>query len=345
MNYLQKYIYLFCLSLGVYFFVFVQMVQGQDIHFSQTATSPLNLNPAETGVFQGQYRFTANHRNQWFSISNPFTTFSAGFDASLYRNQRSNYIIASGLLLNTDIAGSSRYTEMQAMASVAFIKGLNRKKTNFLSLGIQGGIGQHNLDYSRLQFDNQFDGKQYNPDIVSEEALIQPTIYPDIAAGIYWLYQPRRDLIYNAGFSVFHINRPSLSFFDNENIYINPRYMTYFRMEFEIGTQTQMIPVVYFQTQHNYREVLVGTNFRFVQNFRRQDFSAFNTGIYFRGWDAVILSLGWDWKAFNFGLSYDMNISSLKSASKTIGAYELSVIYISNKNKKPKPTKMPCFIF
>ncbi|HNM24595.1 MAG TPA: type IX secretion system membrane protein PorP/SprF, partial [Saprospiraceae bacterium] len=43
-------------------------VQAQDIHFSQFYMSPLNLNPAMTGVMNCNHRIVANYRNQWSSI-------------------------------------------------------------------------------------------------------------------------------------------------------------------------------------------------------------------------------------------------------------------------------------
>ena len=43
--------------------------------------------------------------------------------------------------------------------------------------------------------------------------------------------------------------------------------------------------------------------------------------------DAVILTTKFDYQNFNIGLSYDVNISALRSASKLNNGLELSVIY------------------
>ena len=42
-------------------------LNSQDIHFSQFYMSPLNLNPAMTGVMNGNIRLTGNYWNQWAS--------------------------------------------------------------------------------------------------------------------------------------------------------------------------------------------------------------------------------------------------------------------------------------
>ena len=43
-------------------------LNSQDIHFSQFYMSPLNLNPAMTGVMNGNIRLTGNYWNQWASV-------------------------------------------------------------------------------------------------------------------------------------------------------------------------------------------------------------------------------------------------------------------------------------
>jgi len=57
-------------------------VKAQDIHFSQFYMSPLNLNPAMTGVMNCKTRFVANYRNQWASVlkANAYNTYSASYD-------------------------------------------------------------------------------------------------------------------------------------------------------------------------------------------------------------------------------------------------------------------------
>ncbi|HXP51312.1 MAG TPA: type IX secretion system membrane protein PorP/SprF, partial [Bacteroidia bacterium] len=41
---------------------------GQDVHFSQFYESPLTLNPALCGVFNGQIFAEVNYRSQWTSV-------------------------------------------------------------------------------------------------------------------------------------------------------------------------------------------------------------------------------------------------------------------------------------
>ena len=54
--------------------------KAQDPHFSQFFASPLTLNPAFTGKFDGSWRLAANHRDQWPSIPKAYVTTSASID-------------------------------------------------------------------------------------------------------------------------------------------------------------------------------------------------------------------------------------------------------------------------
>lgn len=42
--------------------------------------SPLTLNPAMTGLFDGTFRVAGNYRNQWPTINNAFLTKTASVD-------------------------------------------------------------------------------------------------------------------------------------------------------------------------------------------------------------------------------------------------------------------------
>src|SRR5271156_4589456 len=54
----------------------------QDVHFSQFNFSPLNQNPANTNLFDGDYRFVGNYKNQWPTVPVRYNTFSASAEAN-----------------------------------------------------------------------------------------------------------------------------------------------------------------------------------------------------------------------------------------------------------------------
>src|SRR6201992_3436683 len=62
-------------------------LQAQDPGFSQFFASPLTLNPALTGKFNGVLRVAGNYRNQWPSINNAFITSTVSVDAPILTNK------------------------------------------------------------------------------------------------------------------------------------------------------------------------------------------------------------------------------------------------------------------
>src|SRR5215213_7076282 len=54
--------------------------QAQDPNFSQFFVSPLSLNPALTGKFNGTMRAAGNYRNQWPAFTRAFITSTLSVD-------------------------------------------------------------------------------------------------------------------------------------------------------------------------------------------------------------------------------------------------------------------------
>ena len=65
------------ISLLILFGLFTSVIFAQDKHFSQFYASPMAMNPALAGAFDGKFRVGAIYRDQWRgALDNPFVTFS-----------------------------------------------------------------------------------------------------------------------------------------------------------------------------------------------------------------------------------------------------------------------------
>src|SRR5215831_4802343 len=62
-------------------------LRAQDPGFSQFFASPLTLNPALTGKFNGVIRVAGNYRNQWPSVNNAYITSTVSVDAAILRDR------------------------------------------------------------------------------------------------------------------------------------------------------------------------------------------------------------------------------------------------------------------
>src|SRR4051812_45345684 len=106
---------------------------AQDVHFSQYYFSPLSLNPANAGNFNGDYRLFANYRSQWRTLDKGYNTYSAGGDMNFYPR---NLNIGAGLIVLSD--QSAQYLSVTKILPAFAI---HKKIAGFkLHAGIQPGI-------------------------------------------------------------------------------------------------------------------------------------------------------------------------------------------------------------
>jgi type IX secretion system PorP/SprF family membrane protein len=337
-----------CKKLIILFLVWLlpYCLTGQDIHFSQFLSSPLNLNPAQTGFFRGSHRFILNHRNQWISVSKPYSTFSGSFDMQLLKRKFKQDIIGIGIIFNSDRAGDAGMGTTQGSLSLSYTKSLNRRNNHFISFGLQGGAAQHRFDYTQLNFDNQYNGDFYEPNRFNGEYFNKTNFfYLDISSGAHWFLQLEDQLLFNAGISVYHLNQPSLSYFNNSNVKLNARLAFYANSEIGLNVNTDIIPSLLVMKQGPYAELCFGADLRFINNNSFYYYSAIIVGAFLRNQDAFILKAGLEQQKWKFGLSYDFNFSDLTPASKYLGGYEISISYIVNQSRKRKIKEIPCPIF
>ncbi len=75
-----------------------------------------------------------------------------------------------------------------------------------------------------------------------------------------------------------------------------------------------------------------GCNVKYVLQERSrytsyQNDRAVHFGIFYRFRDAAFVTLGLDYSQFNFSVAYDINISGLTPASKSVGGFEFRLQY------------------
>ncbi|GIV33610.1 MAG: hypothetical protein KatS3mg031_1145 [Chitinophagales bacterium] len=331
---------------------------GQDPHFSQYNSSPLNVNPAMTGLFSGNYRFTAIFRSQWSSILRDetipmFRTFSASFDLRIGIPASRHDAIGVGLSFINDKAGDAAYGTNQPNLSVAYLKSLNSQGNHFLSAGVQAGLGFRSIDYTRLRFGNQFDAAigDFNPNINNNENFNNNFTFFDLGAGVFWYYFPKKRTNFWAGFSVSHVNMPNQSFGSGDaRLYI--KYTGTGGVQVPLSNTLDLLPSFLILSQGPAFETQVGTYLKVLFVPNEPQGNAFYIGPWYRivrGYqkgiasDALILATRFDVASFSFGFAYDLNFSELTDATNSRGAFEVSAIHIGSFRQKNKVKFCPRF--
>ena len=104
----------------------VAVANAQDPNFSQFFASPLTLNPALTGKFDGVLRVAGNYRNQWPTINNAYVTKTASVDFGVLKNRIPEIDnMGVGFLGITDRAGDGVLVTNSAGISFSYHKGLD----------------------------------------------------------------------------------------------------------------------------------------------------------------------------------------------------------------------------
>ena len=112
---------------------------AQDAQFTQYFASPLNVNPANTGFFDGDYRLAVNERRQWWSVGDSYTTTSLQADIKLNQpDQYNNNVLALGLSGIFEHSLGGTLTSNWYSVSLAYHKSLDYEGRQTLALGLQG---------------------------------------------------------------------------------------------------------------------------------------------------------------------------------------------------------------
>lgn len=299
---------------------------GQDIHFSQFYNSPLNLNPALIGGFNGEFRFVGNQRTQWSSVTAPYSTISLSADAKNIFN--SNF--GTGLSIYNDKTGDSDFSTLQIGLGGAYTIQL-KDSTQSITLSGQPLFTQRSINYDKLQFDNQYNGNFYDASLSNGETFSnEGRKYFNLHAGIAWNYKIAQRKEVTAGFAMHNILKPQQTFF-NENIQLHQRFTLHVGGLFAVSEKVDVLPNISFQTQHKFKEIIFGGQGKYHLN--KGNYKALYAGVWYRNSDATYFNVGMDYADFHFGISYDLNLSSLSVASHNRGGFEFAIIYIIQRYK------------
>jgi type IX secretion system PorP/SprF family membrane protein len=331
---MRKIIYLLC-------FIGALPVQGQDLHFSQTAQTPLLINPGACGVFDGWQRGIINHRSQWMGTATPFSTTSVAADITVFSGERSKKsYLGFGGIFHTDIAGSGQFGSQNGSLTVSGVVPISTNST--LSVGIQAGMGSRKGDISQLTFGSQWSNASFafDPSISSGEiSSLNAFNYLDVGTGVYYetdlgksSFVRHNEMKVQLGASAYHLNQPVLKFMNGTDDRLSAKYVLHAGVVADIPSSRIAIDgsIVQF-IQGGHYETILGSMIRYrfsegtkLTGYSQKAFLGF--GLYMRVKDAIIPSMLIEYKGFKFGMSYDVTISKLRKAYAG-GSLEFSLSY------------------
>ncbi|MDT4844043.1 hypothetical protein D3C71_28310 [compost metagenome] len=310
---------------------------AQDVHFTQFNASPLTINPAFTGAFQGEYRVSAVYRDQWRSAlgNAAFKTYAVSVDMPLIRDISIDDYLAGGIQLYNDRAGDGNLNNFSGLASLAYHKFLGRDGKMALTVGLQGGYSSKNLDLSKLYFAGDFNEGNWNPGVSTEWANLNNRVGSWIVnAGLAWSHAASDKFSYVLGVGANNLTQPLESFQKQQStkdVGLGIRYTAQAGAIIGVSDRFSIRPAVLFQSQNAASEIVAGSEFHYKlgDDYTYPTAPAIYAGGWYRHQDAAMVTVGVEFKGFRIGAGYDFNTSDLKNATNGNGGFEVMVRYIA----------------
>ena len=298
-----------------------------DPHFSQYYAYPLWLNPALTGVMDGDTRVGANFRDQWATIDNGYRTGALSVDF------RPTEKVGVGFNVLNQAAGTAGYNYFAAYGSFSYAVPVGNDDFKKLHFGLQAGIINRSFDPGKAQFDDQYNPVLgFDPNLPSFENFGSvSSIVFDSSAGIFYDdTDPQKTTNIFAGVSVAHLNSPNDPFATGGISSPLPfRFTVHGGVKIRASDFFDITPHAIYIRQQNNQIRAIGV----YSELKTNDDRGLILGGMYRVNDAAVANVGYHLDSMIIGLSYDFNTSALQAATNGQGGFELSVSYVFNKRK------------
>ncbi|WMJ74693.1 PorP/SprF family type IX secretion system membrane protein [Cytophagaceae bacterium ABcell3] len=317
------------------FSIYTCSVKAQDLHLSQYYTNNQFLNPAWTGNYDGDLRFTANNRTQWWQIASaPIQTNMFAIEKKIpdFSNE-----LSFGVIFMDDRANMAYLRTHAALFSISYQLKVGQ---NLFRLGAQGGMTARRYDFAGQTYPDQWNYAQGDYSGSHGETFERyRNMLGDFNAGAGWIRTFGNTKV-SAGYAVFNIIRPEDAIFSlNRRLPLKHS----FNAEAAINTSSKLCVTPHIFYMHTARAMsfIAGTRALYQLN----DETGIILGGGFRGsdtnGDAVIGTAGFLYGRLQFAFSYDINVSLLSKHSGHRSAAEFSIIY-TTPGIYPSKKTIPC---
>ncbi|MEO6220314.1 MAG: PorP/SprF family type IX secretion system membrane protein [Ginsengibacter sp.] len=324
-NFLLKFV------LGIFFTIILSLTGFcQDIHFSQFFEAPLLRNPALAGIFSGDLRIQGVYRTQWNSVTVPYQTASLNGEYKLPIGKSDDFLTLGGEILY-DKAGTVALTATHILPVINYHKSLSSEKNMYLSLGFMGGLVQRKFDRSKVTTNSQFNGTDYDPSLNDGETFSNTGYsYMDGSVGLSFNSQIGQGADDNmfVGVAYHHFNKSAkVSFYSNDKIEMIPKTVLSAGIRMGVTDYSFLTFHTDYAKQGSSTEAIGGMLYSYKLDDPSDPKYIFHAGAFIRWKDALIPVLKMEYKPMTVAVSYDVNVSQLKTASQGQGGFELSISY------------------
>ena len=310
--------------LYVLFLLLAGSLSSQDIHYSQFYNSPLNTNPAKTGIFNGDKRLNLSYRSQWRSVPVPWTTFSGSFDRKFYPKYGRQHFWSAGVLFNYDQQGDIADIDLTNFnVTGSWTKILN--ENNLFTVGAILGYATRGFDFNSLTFDNQWNGQEFDSGLSAEENFdTERTSFIENGLGLNYRWQKSSRTKLDLGVGGYHLIRPGISFNDDDDVKLSRRISFTGVGSFELSRKLDLQANALYQFQEDSNELILSALGKIYINQQRGKELALHLGFGWRSGDSVFPIVALQHRQMYISLNYDIDTTDFAE----IHNQRLSLIHI-----------------
>lgn len=304
-------------------------IEAQDPHLTQYKTAPTLVNPAFCGVFNGDYRFGSNYRQQWGSLSSPYTTMVVSVDGKLTREE---YLPQSsfnaGIVIQSDKTLKGALVSNTVSLNASYHVPLNTEGNKTLGLGLIGSYGKRNFNFSQLASGSQFTSGGFDLNLPSGETTFD-NMKPYFSIGAGLLYSnsnPEEGTFFEVGAAAYHLNRPQQNILFDATSEIPMRFSAQANLQRYLGADLLLDVRLLYQAQAGSDYLQAGVS---MAKLLEEDAngSLVGLGCSYRTSDAISPTVFTEFSSFRIGFSYDVHINDITKNNRPVASMELSLQY------------------
>lgn len=329
--------------LAVSLIAFALPAIGQQMNFSQYRLTPLLNNPSLIATTE-EIKADFGYRNQFGGKQGNFSTpFLSGY-MPLYTktsNDQFKKFGAAGVQLLNDRTG---YNGMLATTgfSVAYTHIATLSKIDRIAFGLQPGLFQRRVDFTRLSTGSQWDGFNgaYDPNRPINESItsVERRMFFTINAGVTYIRENSNgEPVVTVSLGGNNLTRPNISL--NSNTFNNPINWNFQAsvLAFE-NEQFQIKPTFRHVQVSNLNQTNLGSYFYYKLSEKGSFIKEGNIGLglWYSNQNALVTALEINQRDWAIGFSYDFITSALADAGNRTGAPEIIVGFRKYIGKRKK---------
>lgn len=336
------------LPLGLFLLLLASHARAQDPNWSLPYATPMLVNPAMTGLMEGDARIRAAHRLRRATPQDNFQTSLLQGEGRIYNRLMDGGF--GGLVAHDNVPGLNTN---HFLGSFAYeLPFGNKVRYHHVRFGVQAGFTQRSIQNPDLFFEDQFDGTGFSG---STTELIQgdAELVGDASIGLMWYrtQKIRGNVEFNPffGAALYHLNAPEFNFLESS------AESSTRRLSFQGGgTLHTRSPLDLslnltwdFQNESDQATITMLGRYNFFENsmlFGKHKASVM-AGTVLRTGDGILAYTGVEYRnTITFGFAFDVLTSDDRFIDNTYGGMHVMISYMfGHENYRDSALPLPLF--